>query len=158
MLFIYAWTIPGYLFFRGHSSLLTICWNVGGVLHCPKYMTFGCQCPSGVQKAAFHLSPSWMHMLLYPDLILNLVEKGVSLKFFHDMFDVREWILIPYCLIVDQPVILYWAIGAILLFNTKAASSIRGFEWFDISFYKLFLHPVVHEFSFWRAEGIDFAL
>jgi hypothetical protein len=37
-------------------------------------------------------------------------EKGVSLKFFCDVFNVREWILIFYCPIVDWSLILYWAI------------------------------------------------
>jgi hypothetical protein len=50
-----------------------IVWNVAGELVSPKNMTVGSNSPSLVIKAAFHLSPSLIRMLLYPQRMLNLV-------------------------------------------------------------------------------------
>ena len=41
----------------------------------PKNMTVGSKSPSGVRKAAFHLSPGLMRMLLYPHQISTLVNR-----------------------------------------------------------------------------------
>src|SRR6516164_628749 len=43
-----------------------ICWNDDGALHFPKYMTKGSKRPQLVMKAAFHLSPSLILILLNP--------------------------------------------------------------------------------------------
>ena len=51
-----------------------IIWNVVGELVSPKYMTMGSQMPKHVLNAAFHWSPSWRQMLLYPHR-MSKVEK-----------------------------------------------------------------------------------
>ena len=59
-----------------------IIWKVAGEFVSPKNMTIGSKSPSGVRKAAFHLSPSLIRILLYPHQMLNLVnrEHPVSLS------------------------------------------------------------------------------
>ena len=49
-------------------------WKVAGELHILKNITFSSNSPSGVVKAAFHLSSGLMRMLLYPYYTLNLVK------------------------------------------------------------------------------------
>src|SRR5260370_29931062 len=49
-------------------------WNVAGLLHNPKNITVGSYDPNGVEKAAFHSSPSLIWTLLYPHLTSNLVK------------------------------------------------------------------------------------
>ena len=51
-----------------------IVWKVAGELVSPKYMTMGSQMPKQVLNAAFHWSPLWIQMLLYPHQMLK-VEK-----------------------------------------------------------------------------------
>jgi len=41
-------------------------WNIAGELVMPKNVTIGSYSPSLVMKAAFHLSPFLIHILLYP--------------------------------------------------------------------------------------------
>jgi len=48
-------------------------WKVAGELVSPKNITVGSNSPSGVRKAAFHLSPGLILMLLYPQWTLTLV-------------------------------------------------------------------------------------
>src|SRR5260370_38407048 len=55
------------------NIVFIIIWKVAGEFIRPKNMTVGSKSPSGVRKAAFHLSPSFMHMLLYPHRISYLV-------------------------------------------------------------------------------------
>jgi len=50
-------------------------WNVAGEFVSPKNMTVGSTSPSGVRKAAFHLSSCLIQMLLYPHQISNLVNR-----------------------------------------------------------------------------------
>jgi hypothetical protein len=50
-----------------------IIWNVAGELVRLKNITVGSNSPSGVRKAAFHLSPSQIWMLLYPHHMSNFV-------------------------------------------------------------------------------------
>src|SRR6266850_1886658 len=52
-----------------------IIWKVAGELVKPKNMTNGSNSPSGVRKAAFHLSPSLIWILLYPHRMSNLVNR-----------------------------------------------------------------------------------
>ena len=51
-----------------------IIWKVAGELVSLKNITVGSNSPSGVRKAAFHLSPGFMRMLLYPQHMSNLVK------------------------------------------------------------------------------------
>src|SRR5882672_2072675 len=55
------------------NMVFIIIWKVAGELVRPKNMTVGSNNPSGVRNAAFHSSPSWMRMLLYPHRTSNLV-------------------------------------------------------------------------------------
>ena len=59
-----------------------IIWKVAGEFVSPKNMTIGSKSPSGVRKAAFHLSPSLIWILLYPHQMLNFMnrEHPVSLS------------------------------------------------------------------------------
>jgi hypothetical protein len=52
-----------------------IIWNVAGKLVRLKNITVGLNSPLGVRKAAFHLSPSQIQMLLYPHCVLNLINR-----------------------------------------------------------------------------------
>src|SRR6266481_2472849 len=52
-----------------------IIWKVAGEFVSPKNMMVGLNSPSGVRKAAFHLSPSLMRMLLYPHRTLTFVKR-----------------------------------------------------------------------------------
>ena len=60
--------------------LFIILWNVPGELHNPKYITWGSNSPLFVKKAAFHLSPSLIRMLLYPQIKSNLLKYLASLS------------------------------------------------------------------------------
>ena len=74
------------------------------------------------------------------------------------MFDVREWVLISDCPIIDGSVILHWVVRPILFFDAEGTGSVWGFGWFNISLGKLFFCPLVHKLGFWGAEGIYFTL
>src|SRR6266478_1959959 len=52
-----------------------IIWNVAGEFVSPKNITVGSNKPSGVRKAAFHLSPSLILMLLYPHRTSTFVKR-----------------------------------------------------------------------------------
>ena len=52
-----------------------IVWKVAGEFVSLKNMTVSLKSPSFVVKAAFHWSPSLICMLLYPHLMLNLVNR-----------------------------------------------------------------------------------
>ena len=52
---------------------------MAGELDSLKNMTVGLNSPFDVIKAAFHWSPSLILMLLYPDLMSNLVKMVASL-------------------------------------------------------------------------------
>jgi hypothetical protein len=54
------------------GMVMTDC-NIAGELVSPKNIMVGSNNPSLVMKAAFHLSPSLIRTLLYPQCILNLV-------------------------------------------------------------------------------------
>ena len=54
-------------------------WKVAGEFERPKNITVGSNNPFGVMKAAFHSSPSFIQMLLYPDLMSNFVNSLASL-------------------------------------------------------------------------------
>jgi hypothetical protein len=56
------------------SMIFIIIWKVAGEFMRPKNITVGSNSPFGVRKAAFHLSPSLMQMLLYPYRTSNLVK------------------------------------------------------------------------------------
>ena len=58
----------------------------------------------------------------------------MSLKFFGDVLDVRNWILVPNRPVVDGSIVLYWAVGSILLFDTEGACGVRRFQRFDVTF------------------------
>ena len=47
---------------------------MAGELQCPKIMTVGLKSPSGIEKAAFQWSSSYMRILLYPHWTSNLVK------------------------------------------------------------------------------------
>ena len=55
-------------------------WKVAGELVSPKNMTVGSNRPLLVWKAAFHLSPSLIRILLYPYYTLSLVKHVESLS------------------------------------------------------------------------------
>src|SRR6266436_528814 len=55
------------------KMVFIIIWKVAGELVRPKNITVGSNNPSGVRKAAFHLSPSLMRILLYPQWTSTLV-------------------------------------------------------------------------------------
>src|SRR5229473_8649456 len=55
--------------------MFIIIWKVAGELVSLKNITIGSKSPSGVRKAAFHSSPFWMQMLLYPQCMSNLVKR-----------------------------------------------------------------------------------
>ena len=57
------------------NIVFIIIWKVAGELVSPKNITVGSKSPSGVRKATFHLTPGLMLMLLYPQCMLNLVNK-----------------------------------------------------------------------------------
>ena len=57
------------------NMVFIIIWKVAGKFVSPKNMTVGSKSPSEVRKAAFHLSPGLMQMLLYPHQISNLVNR-----------------------------------------------------------------------------------
>ena len=60
-----------------------------------------------------------------PDIELG--EQRVSLEFFGDVLDVRYWVLVPNCPVVDGPVVLYWAIGSVLFLDAEGACGVWGF-------------------------------
>ena len=69
----FMWIIPSSMKMENHPSItcrlkivFIIIWKVAGELVSPKNITVGSNSPSGVRKAAFHLSPGLMRMLLYP--------------------------------------------------------------------------------------------
>ena len=96
--------------------------------------------------------------VVVPGSDIELGEQRMSLEFFGDVFDIRYWILISDRPVVDGPIVLYWAIGPVLLLDAEGARGIWGFRWFDVSFRQLFFCPFMHEFGFWGAERIDFTL
>ena len=57
----------------GQKIVFIIIWKVTGELVSPKNIMVGSNSPSGVRKAAFHLSPGLILMLLYPQWTLTLV-------------------------------------------------------------------------------------
>ena len=85
-------------------------------------------------------------------------EQRVSLEFFGDVFNVWNRVLIPDRSVVDGSIVLYWAIGSILFFDTEGARGVWGFRWFNVSFRKLFFCPFVHELGFRGTEGVNLAL
>src|SRR5229473_1889563 len=62
------------------NIVFIIIWKVVGEFIRLKNMTVGLKSPSGVRKAAFHSSPSFMHILLYPHCISNLVNNVHPLR------------------------------------------------------------------------------
>ena len=62
------------------NMVFIIIWKVAGEFVSPKNMTIGSNSPSGVKKAAFHLSPGLIQMLLYPYLTLNFVKRVQPLR------------------------------------------------------------------------------
>jgi len=57
------------------NMVFIIIWNVAGELVSPKNMMVGLNNPSGVRNAAFHLSPGLIQILLYPQQMLNFVNR-----------------------------------------------------------------------------------
>src|SRR5258708_19581300 len=57
-----------------------IIWKVAGEFVRPKNIIVGSKSPSGVRNAAFHSSPGFMRMLLYPHRISNLVNNVHPLR------------------------------------------------------------------------------
>ena len=55
-------------------------WNVAGELHNPKNITVGSKSPLDVLKAAFHWSPSLIHILLYPARRSSFVKYFISVS------------------------------------------------------------------------------
>ena len=60
------------------NILFIILWNVSSELHNPKYMTCGFNKSLFVKKAAFHLSSSLIHMLLYLQIRSSLLKNFAS--------------------------------------------------------------------------------
>ena len=54
-------------------------WKVAGEFESPKNITVSSNNPFGVMNAAFHSSPSFIRMLLYPDQMSNFVNSLASL-------------------------------------------------------------------------------
>ena len=61
-----------------------------------------------------------------PDIKLG--EQHMPLKFLSDVFNIWDRVLIPNCPVVDGSVVLYWAIGPILLFDTKVLAAYGDFD------------------------------
>jgi len=59
----------------GRNIVFIIIWKVARELVRPKNITVGSNNPLGVRKAAFHLSPGLIRMLLYPHRTSNLVNR-----------------------------------------------------------------------------------
>ena len=76
--FIQFASIP--LWSNSQKILFIILWNVPSELHSPKYMTCGSNSPLFVRNAAFHLSPSLICILLYPQIRSNLLKYFASLS------------------------------------------------------------------------------
>src|SRR6266436_4280905 len=57
------------------KMVFIIIWKVAGEFVRLKNMTVGSNSPSGVRKAAFHLSPSLIQMLLYPHWMSTFVKR-----------------------------------------------------------------------------------
>ena len=57
----------------GRKMVFIIIWNVTGEFVSPKNITVGSNNPSRVRKAAFHLSPGLILILLYPQRTSTLV-------------------------------------------------------------------------------------
>ena len=55
--------------------MFIIIWNVAEELVKLKNMTLGSNSPSGVRNAAFHSSPGFIRILLYPHLTSNFVKR-----------------------------------------------------------------------------------
>src|SRR5229473_7264356 len=55
------------------NMVFIIIWKVAGEFVRPKNMTVGSKSPSGVRNAAFHSSPVFIQILLYPHHMSNLV-------------------------------------------------------------------------------------
>src|SRR6266566_10006616 len=72
---IYPWTSSLYCALIGQSSLFIILWKVAGAFLRPKFITMGSYCPNGVLNAPLCWSPSFIRMLWYPHLMLNLVNR-----------------------------------------------------------------------------------
>src|SRR5260370_16922208 len=77
---LFVWIARSSMYTESHpwatclwNMVFIIIWNVAGEFVRPKNMTIGSKSPSGVRNAAFHSSPVFMHMLLYPHCMLNLV-------------------------------------------------------------------------------------
>src|SRR5258708_38235778 len=62
------------------NIVFIIIWKVAGEFVRLKNMTVGLKSPSGVRKAAFHSSPGFMCMLLYPHHMSNLVNNVHPLR------------------------------------------------------------------------------
>ena len=58
---------------KSHRILFIIIWNIAGGLVSPKNITIGLNNPSRVVNATFHLSSSFIHILLYPHHKSNLL-------------------------------------------------------------------------------------
>ena len=56
------------------KTLFIMVWKVVGLLVIPKNIMRGSKRPQLVQKAAFHLSPGLMHILLKPQQTLSFVK------------------------------------------------------------------------------------
>ena len=70
------------------SNLFIIAWNIAGELVNPKNITIGSKDPSGVVNAAFHSSPSFILMLLYPYL-RSIFVKTFFVPIFSNTSDIR---------------------------------------------------------------------
>ena len=64
-------------------------WNVAGEFVNLKNITVGSKDPSGIVNAAFHSSPSLIHMLLYPHL-RSIFVKTFFIPIFSKTSDIKE--------------------------------------------------------------------
>src|SRR6266850_3891472 len=101
------------------KMVFIIIWNVAGELVSPKNITVGSNRPSCVRNAAFHLSPSLMRILLYPQRISNFVNRVQPAKSIDYFRYERGDISIFLCPFVNRSIVLYWVEFAIFLFDKE---------------------------------------
>ena len=130
-------------------------WKVAGEFERSKNITVGSNNPFGVMNAAFHSSPSFIQMLLYPDRMSNFVNSLASLTL-SMRSEMRGRVCVFDGVLVDVSVVLARSDSFILLSNVEKGGCLGGHGRSYFSIPEVFFDEVVCCFLFVRGEWVDF--
>jgi hypothetical protein len=73
------------------------------------------------------------------------------------VFEIGEGVAIWYGVLVEDPIVLYWAKISVLLFDKEGLRGVGGVGWLDVFLFQSFLQDFIYHILFLKSHGISFA-